>query len=254
MSSVPRHDRGDLGEVARGRHAAGGVVRRVQEDRPRSGIGRPETAGRLGRRTEVVLDRQRREHDPRAPPLEVGNIGRKLRAEHQHAIARVEHAPRRKTARKAWRPNRPRCFPPRPRSRTPSIRTGRPPRGIREGPGSGSSRSRFPRSPGSRLPSRAECWETGCRRSPARRSSLPLARSTFATASTVNAVSAVRFWASALSLGMHASSNGQLEPKRSEFFEHSRAQPAALTAAANGSRSLVTARQWPGQAAGRSGE
>ena len=68
-----------------------GIVRRVQQDRPRLRVGREELPDVLGRRTKLVLDPQRRQHRPRSPALEVGNVRRKLRAEDQHPVARVEH-------------------------------------------------------------------------------------------------------------------------------------------------------------------
>ena len=55
------------------------------------GIAREKPPDGLGRRTKVVLDSQRGENRPRAPSLKVGNIRRKLRAEDEHAVARVEH-------------------------------------------------------------------------------------------------------------------------------------------------------------------
>ena len=45
----------------------------------------------LGRRPKLVFDLQGRQHRPRTAPLEVGHIGRKLGAEDQNPVARVEH-------------------------------------------------------------------------------------------------------------------------------------------------------------------
>ena len=67
-------------------------MRRVQENRREGG----DRSARkfcdvLGRWTKIVLDFERSEHGPRSPALEVGKVGREVRAEDQDPVARVEN-------------------------------------------------------------------------------------------------------------------------------------------------------------------
>ena len=57
----------------------------------RPGIAREKLADGVGRRTKVILDVQRSKDSPGSSALEVGYISRKLRAENEHAVARLEH-------------------------------------------------------------------------------------------------------------------------------------------------------------------
>ena len=116
---------------------------------------------------------KRRKHGPRPSSLEVGNVGRKLRAENQHPVARVEHRLGEiLLERLGARPDDD-VLGRHGIAKLGRDETGPPLRENRAAPGSGSSPSRYPRSPGCRLASRAVSSETDCRRSPARRRPSP---------------------------------------------------------------------------------
>ena len=196
------HNVGDRGQVVARCHATSRVVRRIEQDRPRPGIGREKMPDIVGRWPKLIFDLQGRKHGPRTAPLQVRHIGRKLGSEDQNAIARVKHRLGEKLleglgtradhdvfrrdgiaefGRDKTRPRRAEFGQPEARTVTGVV---------------------FLDRLDARPSSRAACWETDCRRSRARRHPFPSALSARAIASTVNADSAERFASESLSLGI----------------------------------------------------
>ena len=75
---------------SRGRHPAGRVVGRVQEDGARPWVSGQEVPHVLGPGPEPVLDLEGNQDRASLPALQVGNIRGKVRTEHQDAVARVD--------------------------------------------------------------------------------------------------------------------------------------------------------------------
>ena len=87
---LPPQQIGNVAQVLLGRHAAGRVVRRVEKDRlRRRGIVQKRSICSTSR-PELVLERQRSQHDLRPAPFDVRHIRREVRAEHQHRVSRIE--------------------------------------------------------------------------------------------------------------------------------------------------------------------
>ena len=87
---APAHDVGDALQVVLCRDAAGGVVRRVQEDGSRRGIVVEEPLDVGSCRPEAVRLAQRCQHGARAAALDVRQVRRKIRAEDEHAVAGIQ--------------------------------------------------------------------------------------------------------------------------------------------------------------------
>ena len=69
---------------------AGRVVRAVQEHRLRTRVLSEEATNIVEVRPERVRRPQARQHHPRAAPGDVRRVGREIRAEHQHAVVRLQ--------------------------------------------------------------------------------------------------------------------------------------------------------------------
>ncbi len=87
---LPPHQVGNLFQIVDGRHTAGRVVGRIEEDGPRRFVFRQEPFDLGDLRAELIRLSQRPHDGPGAPPLDVRQIGRKIGPEDEHAIARVQ--------------------------------------------------------------------------------------------------------------------------------------------------------------------
>src|SRR5262249_38375044 len=81
---------GEALEVVRSRHAAGRIVRRVEEDRLGFGFALDESFHVVEVGPELALLSQRRKHHAGAAAFDVWAVRGKMRAEHQNRVAGIK--------------------------------------------------------------------------------------------------------------------------------------------------------------------